>query len=131
MEPQKSCKPGEREKTILVIESEESIRTLLAEELSEEGDLVITTADGSDALAIIEKNHPQIDLVITDLKHQGLDAMKLLAKIKKHWPELPVIFYTAYGAFLDTFLAWGPDAVVIKDADLDYLKKTVKKLLNL
>jgi DNA-binding NtrC family response regulator len=114
-----------------VIESEESIRILLAEELSEEGDLVITTADGSDALAIIEKDHQKLDLVITDLKHQGLGGMKLLAKIKEHWPELPVIFYTAYSAFVDTFLEWGPDAVVIKDADLDYLKKTVKKLLNL
>lgn len=130
MEPQKECKPGDRDKAILVVESEESISRLLAEELSEEGDLVITTADGSDALAIIEKNHQKLDLVITDLKHQGLDGMELLAKIKEHWPELPVIFYTAYSAFLDTFLEWGPDAVVIKDANLDYLKKTVKKFLN-
>src|SRR4030067_254356 len=97
----KNCKPADKKKCILLVESEEHIRTLLAEELREEGYSVTTTDSGSDALAIIETNQQELYLVITDLKHPGLDARTLLLKIKDRWPELPVIFNTAYNVSLD------------------------------
>lgn len=53
-----------------------------------------TSINGIKALEFLKKNHYSI--VITDLQMPGLDGYALLEKIKKQYPDIPVIVITAF-----------------------------------
>ena len=48
-----------------------------------------------EAFEKIEEEQP--DCVLLDMKMAGIDGIEVLKKIKKDWPEVPVIMMTAYG----------------------------------
>ena len=55
-------------KTILVLDDEKSIRTLFEEEFRDEGYNVVSTDSGEEALEMINKDNPHIDLITLDIK---------------------------------------------------------------
>ena len=80
---------------ILVVDDELNMRLVLKTMLKKEGYEVSTAANGLEALKILEAK--KIDVVATDLKMPQLDGMKLLDRIIRDDPYLPVIILTAYG----------------------------------
>jgi CheY-like chemotaxis protein len=62
--------------TILVVDDEPAIRTLLAELLRDEGYAVLAAADGLLAQEVLERLVP--DLVLTDMMMPRLDGLGLL-----------------------------------------------------
>ncbi|MEK6646866.1 MAG: response regulator [Candidatus Firestonebacteria bacterium] len=113
---------------ILIVEDEESVRLLFAEELSAEGYEVDTAENGEVALEKITKNKP--DLITLDIKMPGMDGLELLDKIRQFDKEIPVIICTAYGTYKQDFFTWASDEYITKSADLTELKSKVKKLLK-
>ncbi len=79
---------------ILVVDDEESIRSLVAKLLSKLGHSCVTAMDGVDALDRMKKN--RIDGVITDIKMPNLDGVALTREILKRFPELPIMVMTAF-----------------------------------
>ncbi|HEY8061220.1 MAG TPA: response regulator, partial [Gemmatimonadales bacterium] len=61
---------------ILVVDDEPSIRDVLAQVLGYEGYEVVTASSGGEALAS-HRAHPY-DLIILDVKMQGMDGMDTL-----------------------------------------------------
>jgi DNA-binding NtrC family response regulator len=69
---------------------------LLEEVLSDQGYHVEPHTDPASALESIRENAPA--LVLTDLRMGRIDGMTLLAEVKEHAPEVPVILITAFGS---------------------------------
>ena len=80
---------------ILVVDDEERVRTILKIMLSSKGHEIGEASDGDQALSRLEAE--AFDLVITDIKMDKMDGMKLLSEIKGRDMGCPVLFVTAYG----------------------------------
>ena len=82
--------------TILIVDDEEPIRESCCAFLKSMGYHVDTCTNGKDGLKKIKKNTEKYDMVVTDLAMPGLTGDKLVEKILKILPELPIILWTGY-----------------------------------
>ena len=80
---------------ILVVDDEKNYLVVLSVLLSGEGYKVDSAQSGAKALALAEKDEP--DLVITDMRMPHMSGLELIHKLKVNAPDLPVIVMTAYG----------------------------------
>jgi DNA-binding response OmpR family regulator len=115
-------------KTILVVDDDEAIRSLLQEELEDEGYKVMIATNARDALKMVEAE--PLDLVILDIRMPGMDGLEALPRILGIKEGLPVIMNTAYSQYQDSFMSWAADAYVVKSSDLSELKTKIKELVN-
>ncbi|MBI4688755.1 MAG: response regulator [Nitrospirae bacterium] len=111
---------------ILVVDDDLHIQKLYKEELEEEGYKVVIAGTGEKAMELFLKENP--DLVTLDILMPDIDGIKLLRQMKEKKPRLPIIMSTAYD-YRDDFAVWASEAYIVKSADLNELKNTIKKLL--
>lgn len=78
---------------VLVVDDEETIRTLFQRILQAAGYNVATAADGKEALTVMADGG--IDVVLLDIKMPGLSGVDVLGKISTDWPDSCVIMVTA------------------------------------
>lgn len=116
-----------RKKTILVIDDEADIRTLLTEEFGRRFK-IITAKDGEEGLKRIFEKKP--DLVILDIKMPRMNGLEVLRKTKAFFPTLPVVLCTAFSSYRTVYAASLADAFVVKSPDLTELEETVQELIN-
>ncbi|MGA7828174.1 MAG: sigma-54 dependent transcriptional regulator [Geobacteraceae bacterium] len=81
---------------ILLVDDEQNALKVLSAILKEEGYHVLQAQDVTGAQKVLDLN--DIDTVITDLKMPGQDGMHLFEYISVRYPDVPVIFLTAYGS---------------------------------
>ena len=115
-------------KKILVVDDDEAIRTLLRDELTDEGYQVILASNAREALKLVEQE--PLDLVILDIRMPGMDGLEALPRILGLKEGLPVILNTAYTQYQESFMSWAADAYVVKSSDLTELKEKVKELIS-
>ena len=115
-------------KTILVVDDDEAIRTLLQEELEDEGYKVLIATNARDALKMVAAE--PLDLVILDIRMPGMGGLEALPRILGIKEGLPVIMNTAYSQYQESFMSWAADAYVVKSSDLTELKDKVRELVN-
>ena len=83
--------------TILVVEDEESLRTILSLNLRQLGYEVLEATDGRAAMAVWEAKGSQIDLLLTDMvMPQGVNGLDLAERFKRNKPRLKVIVSSGY-----------------------------------
>ena len=92
--PRASVAPGGTE-TILVVEDEETVRTLAGRVLSDAGYGVIRAADGSEAYGIVHDGE-RVDLVLSDIVMPRMSGVELAERLAAIRPELPVVFMSGY-----------------------------------
>ncbi|MFF5994340.1 MULTISPECIES: response regulator transcription factor [unclassified Lysinibacillus] len=80
-------------KTILVVEDEVSIATLLKYNLEQAGFNVLLSHDGKDGLQIALKESP--DIMILDLMLPTLDGMEVCKELRSQKKNIPIIMLTA------------------------------------
>jgi two-component system, OmpR family, response regulator MprA len=82
-------------KTILIVEDDVSVRTLLKKSLGAKGYTVHTCADGLEGLTELERSRP--DLILVDIMMPRLDGVTFVRAIKGNHSTkpIPVIFLTA------------------------------------
>lgn len=116
--------------TILTIDDEENIRNGLADNFELEGYEVQQAASGEEGLQIIEKGG--IDLVITDLRMDGISGAEVVKKVTTEFPGIPIIVLTGHGSIDDATAALKAGAFdfLTKPLDLDHLNKIVKNALQ-
>lgn len=110
---------------IIVADDNSTIRELLAEVLEGEGYRVLPACDGAEALALIERERP--DLLLTDNMMPHLSGRGLIAQLRaRPIPALPVILMSA--APLGTIAP--PTRCLAKPFGLDQLLALVASLLS-
>jgi len=80
---------------ILVVDDEPSMRTTLSILLKREGYQVSLAESGAEALPLLAPG--EYDMILTDLKMEGMDGIELLRHIKAVDPQAEVLIFTAYG----------------------------------
>lgn len=83
-------------KTILVVEDEPIVRTLVFTVLAEAGYHILEAAQGKEALAVVRQHQGKIDLLLTDVRMPGLDGCDLAEKISSLCADIRVLFMSAY-----------------------------------
>jgi signal transduction histidine kinase/DNA-binding response OmpR family regulator len=125
-----SKKPDWKDKTILVVEDEESNYILLEYGLEETGVNLIRAINGEDG---VDKCHKidTIDLVLMDVKMPVMDGYTATRLIKKFRKELPIIAVTAFAMEKDIqqSLQAGCDDYFSKPINFDELLPRLNKHL--
>ncbi len=115
-------------KSILIVDDEETSRYSLGKLLEREGYQVDCAADGYEALEKLRAN--KVDMVLSDIKMPGLNGLGLLAQIKVKYPDVYVIMVTAHGE-VDMYLEsanLGAFDFVHKPVKFEELKLVLKKI---
>ena len=82
------------DKTILVVDDEEALRTLAAKLIAKRGYNVLTAASGTDALEVLS-GEVHIDLLVLDIVMPGLSGLETLQEIRRRGrKDLPVVLLT-------------------------------------
>jgi len=99
--------------TILVIDDQANVRTLLKDYLSNQGYRVVQAQDGQQGLFVARHEHP--DLVLLDIMMPNMDGFQFLSAFRKE-SDIPVIVVTARDEETDTVLGLelGADDFVVK-----------------
>lgn len=116
--------------TILIIDDEKNIREGLAANFELEEYNVKTAASGEEGLKLIERG--DIDLVITDLRMNGISGEEVLRKVTAETPGIPVIILTGHGSIDSAVDAMrhGAYDFLTKPLNLDQLDMIVKRALE-
>ena len=116
--------------TILTIDDEENIRNGLADNFELEGYDVKQAASGEEGLKIVSEGG--IDLVITDLRMDGISGEEVVRQVTTKYPGIPVIVLTGHGSIDDATQAmkFGAFDFLTKPLDLDHLNIIVKNALR-
>jgi signal transduction histidine kinase len=81
-----------RVRSVLVVDDENSVRTVVSEHLRDLGLEVFVAADGAEALRILAE--AEIDFVLTDYSMPGQNGLELLAAAQGKWPSLQAAIMT-------------------------------------
>ncbi len=115
---------------LLVVEDDGDMRSLLCDELWDEGYQLREAANGDEALVAVLSAVP--DLIITDLKMPagGVDYVN---RLRTFAPQCPIILMTAFGdtKTKEEALKSGATAYFDKPVHLSELKTTIKELLKI
>ncbi len=103
--------------SILVVDDEAMMRSLLEKILTRDGYKVFTAEGGREALQVLAEQ--SISIIISDLRMPGVDGFELLKLVHRDYPGIAMIMMTAHG-----------DTYTVKDALLlgadEYITKPFK-----
>lgn len=120
---------------ILVVDDEPDVAQLFRQSFRREarqGTYVIHfAASGEEALALLTGGiEPSVAVIPSDINMPGMDGLQLLAAVKQHFPDLPVMIVSAYGDDERRRRAdeLGAADFLAKPVDFDELKAQLRQL---
>jgi two-component system alkaline phosphatase synthesis response regulator PhoP len=119
-------------KRILVIDDQESMRSVATQMLGEKGHEIVTAGDGAEGWKIFEREGSTFNLVLADVNMPKLDGFELLKRIKTKSPKTPVILLTGTNEEMAQYFGkeFKADEVINKPFIVDEAVATIEKLLN-
>jgi two-component system response regulator GlrR len=116
---------------ILIVDDDPSLLRLLSIRLSAAGYKVESAANAKIALGILQHFIPQV--VISDLRMEGMDGMALFEQIRIQHPNIPVVIMTAHGTIPDAINATkqGVFSFLTKPFESQELLDTVEQAIHL
>ena len=121
--------PGERQRSIALVDDDRNILTTLSIALQAEGYATRVYSDGEAALKALSENPP--DLAVFDIKMPRMDGMELLRRLRES-SDLPVIFLTSKDEEQDeeAGLAMGADDYIAKPFSQRLLLARIRAILR-
>jgi two-component system, cell cycle response regulator CpdR len=117
---------------ILIAEDEESIRSLVARALRQDGHEVTTANDGAEALDVLVRQKGAFDLLLTDIRMPVMDGIALALAAARDHPTLTILLMTGYADQRER--AHGLDAlihdVITKPFSLRAMRAAVNEALS-
>ena len=115
---------------ILLVDDDPSLMRLLVLRLEAEGFEVVTAASGTEALQRL-RGRP-VELMISDLRMEGMDGIELFEHVQHYYPGLPVIIITAQGSIPDAVAATqkGVFGFLTKPIEREQLKSLIERALG-
>ncbi len=115
---------------ILVVDDEPLQRDIIKTILDDEGYETYTASSGEEGLKIIKEIRP--DVVLTDLKMEGMDGIELIESLPEEPFEPPAVVMTAYGTITSAVEAIkrGAFDYITKPLDTEVLLITIKRAIE-
>ena len=115
--------------TILLVDDEDSIQTLLTFPLERDGYRVVQARDGEEALRRF--GDQDVDLVVLDVMLPRLDGLEVCKRLRSQ-SNVPIIMLTARGEELDKVLGLelGADDYITKPFSIREFRSRVRALLR-
>ncbi len=113
--------------TILVVDDDATLRELLVDTLETIGYTVVGMSDGIEALE--ELHRGSYDLLITDIKMPGMDGVALLKKVRRYYPDLPVLFITGVTS-PEIIGRASPDGFLAKPFRISHIEELIEETLS-
>ncbi|MFY9843104.1 MAG: PAS domain S-box protein [Terriglobales bacterium] len=82
--------------TILLVEDDETMRSLTRQLLQQHGYTVLEADDGKSALDVVESHKGPIDLVLTDVVMRRMSGPELVERLHASHPDLKAVFMSGY-----------------------------------
>jgi DNA-binding NtrC family response regulator len=115
---------------VLVVDDEPVLRDLIARFYSTIGYTAVAVASGEEALAQLAQG--SIDFVIADIQLPGMSGTELVAKMKEHFPDVPVVAITGCSDIniaIDV-LKNGACDFIVKPFNLDSIQESTRIALE-
>ena len=120
---------GKNLKTVLVVDDDPSILSLVKEQLSSYEYLPILASSGEEALEIASET--QIDLLLTDVKMPGINGIDLVKQFSTLYPKTRVLFMSVFTLPSSLYSICGREMVLLQKPFLvDALIKKMETVLN-
>jgi PAS domain S-box-containing protein len=122
---------AEAGETVLVVEDEPVVRSLILEVLGDLGYRALEAVDGPSGLSILESKQ-RIDLLVTDVGLPGLNGRQLADHARLMRPDLRVLFITGYAekaAISSGFLEPGME-MITKPFAIDDLASRIRQIIE-
>jgi two-component system response regulator AtoC len=118
------------DRRVLVVEDDPIIRRFIRDVLKRKGYDIQGSENGLDALDKVQQKDYQ--LVISDLKMEGMDGLELLSRVKKISPNTEVIIITAYGTVSNAVNAMkmGAFDYIMKPIELEELEIVIERVFE-
>ncbi len=115
---------------ILVVDDEDTLRTVLGTELTSAGYEVSTATDGDEAIS--EVQNKKFDLLLLDIRMNRVDGFEVLKFVKKNYPSVKVIMLTGFADLKNAIESkkLGAEDFVSKPYDLVDLLTTIERVLS-
>jgi len=119
-----------KKSSVLVVDDEDALRTVLSSELINEGYEVRSAADGDEAISELEKN--AYDMVLLDIKMPRMNGFEVLKHLKQKHPKTKVVMLTGFADLKNAIESkkLGADDFVSKPYDLVDLLTTIQRVLS-
>ena len=118
--------------TILLVEDEDGVRSVLNELLTGLGFAVLQAANGAEAVDLARDRDGTIDLVITDMVMPVMSGQELARNLAELRPGVRILYMSAFASNI-----YSPDALanalsdyIAKPFDLDSFVDKVRELLD-
>lgn len=117
-------------KRILLAEDDRVTSFLIKKQLEQSGYVVMTAANGLEALNII--GSMPVDLLVTDVVMPEMDGVDLYLALKDNplTAKIPIIIATDKQMFQDSFMSLGVNHFVPKMSDVDLLLAKIEEVSN-
>lgn len=121
----------DRKGLILIIDDDETFRSIMREILERAGYEILTTASVADAYQVMLELQP--DLILTDIMMPEIDGLTLVRCLRSHptWSEIPLVVVSArvLEADRDAARRAGADAFIEKPFTMQHLTSTISSFL--
>ena len=121
------------QRTLLVIEDDETIRAALKRMFEGEGYRVLAAADGTQLSSVLDD--APVDLILLDVGLPWINGFELAEMMKAHQDlkEIPLVFLSARTSEADVKRGFsvGADDYIKKPFDIEKVKRTVNTLVRL
>ena len=117
-------------KNVLVIDDNQTMREGMEVIIAKMGHKVFSAANGAEGVQVLELS--SLDLVLTDLRMEGIDGIEVLEEVKQRSPDTVVVVITAYGSIETAVDAMRKGAFdfITKPFSQDELRFRVEKALE-
>jgi len=82
--------------TLLIVEDEPEVRHFIRRGLEKLGYEILLATNGQDALDLVKREKPKIDLLFTDVIMPQMDGKELSEALQKIYPNLKILFASGY-----------------------------------
>jgi two-component system cell cycle sensor histidine kinase/response regulator CckA len=97
--PESPAAPVETERgsgTILLVEDEQLLRSVIREALEENGYQVVEARSPAEALAALRQSGQHVDLLLSDVVLPGINGFELAEEVRRVRPEIRIVFMSGY-----------------------------------
>jgi DNA-binding NtrC family response regulator len=115
---------------LLFVDDEPTLRSLMAERLTDHGFEVTEAESGERAVELLEQF--AFDVVITDLRLPGIDGTRVIEAARERYPGIVAIVITGYGTVKDAVdaIKRGASDFVAKPFQFDELTHVLQKAME-